>query len=155
MDMPKPGVEHARLARFAGAWSGEETLMPSPWGPGGAATGRSTLAMAVDGLVLLHDYVEEIEGQVRFRAHGVFAVDPSTQEVLWWWFDSMGFPPDPPARGRWESDAVLRLGKATPRGEARYEFRLGQDAYDLRIQTRLPGQAEFATFMEGRYRRER
>ena len=154
MDMPKPGREHARLARFAGRWSGEETLYPSPWGPGGKARARSSLKMSVGGLVLVHEYEEEIEGQVSFRGHGVFMVDPATSEVIWWWFDSIGFPPEP-ARGRWESEEVLRLRKTTARGEARYEFRLGEDDYDFRIETLLPGQSEVTVFMEGHYRRER
>jgi len=153
MEMPKPGAEQARLARFVGSWSGDETLAPSPWGAGGPARGRCVLRMDIDGMALVQDYVEEREGQVAFRGHGVFLVDPASGDVMWWFFDSMGFPPEP-ARGRWEGD-VLKLEKKTPRGEARYEFRLGLDAYDFSIENRFPGQTEFVTFMKGRYQRER
>lgn len=153
MEMPKPGAEHARLARFAGNWSGEEKLADSPWGPGGPALGRCQMHEAVDGMALVQDYVEEKGGQTVFRGHGVFTIDPATGDVLWWWFDSMGFPPDPPARGRWNGDR-LSFEKKTPRGEGRYEFLFGGDHYDFRIENRFPGQPDFVVFMQGHYRRE-
>lgn len=154
MEMPKPGAEHARLMRFAGKWSGEEQLSESPWGPGGPATGRCEMRVAVDGMALVQDYVEEKDGHTVFRGHGVFSIDPASGEVLWWWFDSMGFPPDPPARGRWNGEQLL-FEKKTPRGEARYEFRFGGDSYDFQIENRFPPQPEFVVFMRGHYRRER
>ncbi|HEV7491727.1 MAG TPA: DUF1579 family protein [Rhodanobacteraceae bacterium] len=153
MDMPKPGAEHARLARFAGSWSGDEELSDSPWGPGGAAIGRCEMREAVDGMALVQDYTEEKGGQAVFRGHGVFTIDPANGDVLWWWFDSMGFPPDPPARGRWNGDRLL-FEKKMARGEARYEFVFGGDHYDFRIENRFPGQSEFVVFMKGRYRRQ-
>ncbi|HEY6986444.1 MAG TPA: DUF1579 family protein [Rhodanobacteraceae bacterium] len=154
MDMPKPGPGHARLARFAGKWSGDEQLGESPWGPGGTARGRCEVREAVDGMAFVQDYVEEKDGKVAFRGHGVFTIDPGNGDVLWWWFDSMGFPPDPPARGRWNGDQLL-FEKNTPRGEARYEFRFADDHYDFRIENRFPGQKDFAEFMRGHYLRER
>ena len=93
MDMPRPGPAHARLMRFAGRWSGTEQLSPSPWGPGGAAIGRTTCRESLDGMALVQEYEEEKDGAVVFHGHGVFLVEPDTQDVLWWWFDSMGFPP--------------------------------------------------------------
>ena len=66
----------------------------------------------------------------------------------------MGFPPDPPARGRWDGD-VLLFEKKTPRGEARYRFAFAGETYEFRIENRFPGQSDFMTFMHGRYRRER
>jgi len=154
MDMPKPGAEHAKLMRFAGRWRGDEQLSPSPWGPGGPAVGRLEMRDAVDGMALIQDYTEEKDGAPVFRGHGVFTIDPMSGEVIWWWFDSMGFPPDPPARGRWNGDTLL-FEKSTPRGEARYEFRFEGDAYRFRIENRFPGQEDFVLFMEGHYRRER
>jgi len=154
METPKPGPEHARLARLAGKWSGDEEPFPSPWGEGGRAYGRCELHQDVDGMALLQDYAEEKDGQVVFRGHGVFIIDPATGDVLWWWFDSMGFPPDPPARGRWDGDRLL-FEKNTPRGDSRYEFHLGDDHYLFRIENRFPGQKDFAVFMQGRYNRER
>jgi hypothetical protein len=150
MEMPKPGAEHARLARLVGNWRGEEQLSPSPWGAGGVAIGRFQFRFGVDGMALLQDYEEEKEGQVVFRAHGVFLIDPVSGDVLWWWFDSFGFPPDPPARGRWVGDA-LRFEKHTPRGSSRYTMDFGNDGFAFRIENRLAGQDNFTEFMRGLY----
>ncbi|HEY6943093.1 DUF1579 family protein [Dokdonella sp.] len=154
MDMPKPGPEHARLARLAGTWTGDEHLSASPWGPGGAAKGRFEFRPGVDGMVLLQDYEEEKDGRVSFRGHGVFIVDPVAGDVAWWWFDSLGFAPDPPARGQWRGD-VLRLEKRTPRGAARYAFALDDDSLEFRIENRFAGQDDYVEFMRGVYRRSR
>ena len=154
MDMPRPGPEHVRMARFAGKWSGEEQLSESPWGSGGPARGRCEIRQDLDGMAFVQDYTEEKDGKIVFRGHGVFTIDPGNGDVLWWWFDSMGFPPDPPARGRWNGELLL-FEKKTPRGEARYEFRFGGDHYDFRIENRFPGQQDFAVFMHGRYLRQR
>ncbi|GAP65783.1 hypothetical protein MBSD_n1074 [Mizugakiibacter sediminis] len=151
MDMPQPGPAHAQLARLAGVWEGEERLAPSPWAAAGVARGRLVCRMAVDGLMLLQDYEQTRDGRVAFRAHGVMMLDPAGGDVLWWWFDSAGFPPEP-ARGRWDGD-VLRLAKSTPRGEARYAYHAGGDRLGFAIETRLPGQDAFAAFLTGDYRR--
>ena len=154
MDMPKPGAEHTRLMRFVGKWSGDEQLSDSPWGPGGPARGHCEMREATDGMALVQDYSEEKDGKTVFRGHGVFIIDPASGDVLWWWFDSMGFPPDPPARGRWNGDRLL-FEKSTPRGEARYEFQFGGDEYQFRIENRFPGQQDFEVFMHARYLRQR
>jgi hypothetical protein len=154
MDMPRPGPEHARFKRFVGAWSGEEQLSESPWGPGGPAFGRMEIREACDGMAFVQEYAEEKDGATCFRGHGVFTIDPANGDTLWWFFDSMGFPPDPPARGRWNGD-VLTLEKKTPRGEARYRFTYADDHHDFEIENRFAGQADFATFIRGHYRRER
>lgn len=153
MEMPRPGSEHERLfSRLQGDWSGPEWLAPSPWGEGGAATGRTRCHVALDGLALIQEYEEEKDGGICFRGHGIFLIEPGSGDVLWWWFDSMGFPPDP-ARGRWEGETLL-FEKKTPRGEARYRYEFsGNDAYRFTIENRFPGQADFSEFMHGDYRR--
>jgi hypothetical protein len=153
MDMPKPGPAHARLAAFAGNWEGSEALQPSPWGPGGNATGRGVYRVVTDGMALTQDYEEEKDGAIVFRGHGVFTIDPESGDVLWWWFDSMGFPPETPARGRWDGDTLTFL-KTSPRGDGRYVYVLeGSDTYTFSIENRFPGQDDFCLFMKGRYRR--
>lgn len=153
MDMPKPGPEHARLARMVGEWSGDEQLEPSPWGPGGTARGHGIYRMVTDGMALVQDYEEVKDGATAFRGHGIFAIDPQNGDVLWWWFDSMGFPPDGPARGRWHGD-TLTLEKSSPRGDSRYVYRLiNDDQYDFSIENRFPGQDDFCFFMRGSYAR--
>jgi len=152
MDMPKPGPEHAKLMRFAGHWAGDEVLAPSPWGPGGPASGATTMRVGLDGMALLQDYEETKDGAVVFHGHGVFVIDPHGSDVLWWWFDSMGFPPDGPARGRWDGD-VLLFEKTTPMGEGRYRYEFFGDRYTFAMSNRFPGQSDFTEMMRGDYAR--
>jgi hypothetical protein len=153
MDMPRPGAEHQRLfSRLHGHWSGAEQLAPSPWGEGGAATGRTHCRIGLDGMALIQEYEEEKDGRASFHGHGIFLIEPGTGDVLWWWFDSMGFPPEP-ARGRWDGETLL-FEKKTPRGEARYRYEFGPDRYRFVIENRFPGQSDFTEFMRGDYRRD-
>ena len=150
MDMPRPGPAHARLRRLLGDWSGPEQLSASAWGPGGAATGHFQCREALGGMAFVQDYREEKDGAEVFTGHGVFVVEPGADTVLWWWFDSLGFPPDP-ARGHWDGD-TLRFEKHTPRGSARYRFAFdGDDRYRFVIENRLGEATEFAEFMRGDY----
>ena len=153
MDLPKAGPTHARLLAFAGEWEGTESVEPSAWGKGGLATGLTSFRGDLDGFALIQDYVQLKESLVTFRGHGVFTVDPQTQEVLWFWFDSMGFPPDLPARGRFEGD-VLTLLRVTARGAARYVHRISANDYQFSIENQLPGDEEFKLFMRATYTRK-
>ena len=151
-DLPQPGPAHERLLHFVGRWSGTEHMAPTQWGPGGTATGRTLCRRALDGLALIQEYEQEKDGQIVFRGHGVMLVEADTQNVLWWWFDSFGFPPGDPARGRWDGD-VLLFEKATPMGDARYRYEFAGDRYRFTIENRFPGQADYAEFMHGDYSR--
>ena len=62
--MPQPNENHRKLRALAGDWTGTETLSPSPWGPGGSATGKMSYRLDLDGFFLVGDYVEEKDGQV-------------------------------------------------------------------------------------------
>ena len=152
MDMPRPGPDHAKLMRLAGRWAGDEVLAPSPWGPGGPAHGATTLRVDLDGMALVQEYEETKDGQPVFHGHGVFVIDPHGSDVLWWWFDSMGFPPDGPARGRWDGD-VLLFEKSTPMGDSRYRYEFFGDRYTFSLANKFPGQPDFTEMMRGDYAR--
>jgi hypothetical protein len=153
MEMPKLTDEHHRLHAFVGEWVGEEQLSPSPWGPGGPAVGRSVCRLALDGFHVLQDYVEEKDGKTTFKGHGVFGYDTETREFCWYWFDSMGFVPDGPARGKWEGD-TMTLIKVTPRGHGRYVYRWTDErTYHFSIENSFDGGKTFTRLMEGTYRR--
>jgi len=153
MDMPKAGPVHARLHAFLGEWQGGEQVEPSPWGKGGPAAGRMSFRADLDGFAVIQDYVQFKDSLVTFRGHGVFTVDPKTQEVLWYWFDSVGFPPDEPARGRFQGD-VLTLDRVSPRGAARYVFTITTDECTFSIENKLGDDSEFRPFMRGVYARK-
>jgi hypothetical protein len=155
--MPQPGDEHRLLHRFAGRWEGPERLSPSPWGPGGVATGRFESRVALGGFFVVQDYAEEKGGRLVFEGHGLLGYDAATGEVAWTWADSMGFVPDAPARGRWQQDGggdTLVLLKRTPRGSGRYTFRFeGADTHHFRIENSFDGEKTWTLFMEGTYHR--
>jgi hypothetical protein len=153
MEMPKVGPVHARLLAFEGEWEGGESVEPSAWGKGGYATGRTSFRTDLDGFAVIQDYVQLKDSLVTFRGHGVFTVDPKTEEVLWYWFDSMGFPPEQPARGRFEGD-VLTLLRVTERGSARYVHQIGASEYRFSIENQLPGDPDFKLFMRATYTRK-
>ena len=152
MEMPKTGPEHARLLAFVGEWEGDEELAPSVWGPGGVAFGRMSFRADLDGFAVIQDYIEQKDSHITFRGHGVFTVDPQTKDILWYWFDSFGFPPDEPARGHFAGD-VLTLNRVSPRGAARYVYRITANSCEFSIENKFPGDADFSLFMKGKYAR--
>lgn len=152
MDDTRLATQYEKFGLFEGTWEGEEHLAPSPWAEAGRARGRATYRLSVAGTVAVQDYVQERDGQTVFEGHGVFTVDPSDGSVLWYLFDSFGFPPLEPARRVWEGDTLL-LSKRTPRGETRHSFRFEDDRYHYRIENRLAGDENFSVFLTATYLR--
>lgn len=153
MEMPRPKSEHAKLAALAGDWAGDETLLPSKWGPGGKARGRISARQAINDFYVLWNYEEEKDGRVVFKGHGVFAWDDERKDYAFYWFDSMGFLPDSASRGRWVDDGFVFL-RVTPRGHVRHTFRFeGEDVFHLTIENSFDEGQTFQAFMSGSYTR--
>ena len=153
MQMPTATDDHRKLHRLAGTWIGEERLEPSPWGPGGPATGRLSGRVALDGMFVVADYTEEKEGKVVYGGHSVFGWDGQSKTVAWYWFDSMGDSPQEPARGTWDGDTLV-LKSTSPRAQGRYTYRFhGNDRYEFRLENSFDGGKSWVKFMEGTYRR--
>lgn len=124
MEMPKPGPEHEVLARLAGKWQGAEKMHPSPWVPEGCeAVGIIEAEMKIDGLFLVTNYVQTVDGKQTFQGHGVFGWDAYKQRFTMYFFDSMGMDPGAPALGTLEGN-VLAFYSESPMGKHRfvYEF---------------------------------
>ena len=150
-EMPKPGPEHEELAALEGTWEGEEQLSPSPWGPGGKARGRMTMKRDLEGFFVLQDYVEEKDGRVVYRGHGVLGFDPGAKAYTWYWVDSMGAPSQP-THGQWKGDTLV-FTQTSARGDSRYTYRFETARrLEFRIESRSPGQ-DWQTFMTGTYDR--
>src|SRR4029079_8031956 len=99
MEIPKHTESHRRLERLAGDWMGEELLFPSPWDPkGGPAISRLTAHMGLDGFFLVTDYVQERDGRISYRGHGLYGWDAQQGVYTMHWFDSMGSGPGQGAR---------------------------------------------------------
>jgi len=154
MEMPKPTEEHRRLHALVGDWAGEEKLSPSPWGPGGAAMGRSKCRLDLEGFYVIQDYVEEKDGKVVFAGHGIFGYDAQSKQYCWYWIDSMGYVPAAPSHGQWEGD-TLTFHSKSPQGQGRYTFRFeGERTYHFRIENSFDGGKTFTMLMEGTYRKK-
>ena len=153
-EMPKPGTEHRKLATLPGTWAGEEKLFPSPWDPkGGTAVGRLTAKVDIDGFFVTSDYVEERDGQVTYRGHGVYGWDPAEKCYTMHWFDSMGSGSPEPAKGQWEGNQLV-FSATSPKGQSRYIYTFeGQDTQKFRIAMSQDGKT-WAPMMEGKYSRK-
>lgn len=152
MEMGKAGDAHAKLARMAGDWTGEEVMSPSMWDPaGGTAVGRVSNRTAIDGLVLVQDYEQERDGKISFRGHGVFSYDAGEEIYVLHWWDSMGIPPNV-FKGYFEGD-VLTMTSSGAMGHSRtvFEF-VGDDGYKFRMEMSMDG-SQWGTLMQGSYKR--
>ena len=152
-EMPKPGPEHEKLAKaLSGSWIGEETLSPSPWGPGGPATGRSEIRTSLDGFWLIQDYTEEKDGHRVYAGHGVYGYDANRKKYVWNWFDVMGNVAPSASLGDWEGNTLTFLSES-PMGKGRYVFVFRDGEYDFSIENQFPGATDWTLFMKGTYRR--
>ncbi len=151
--MPRPNEHHQKLHRLAGTYVGEETLHPSPWSPGGSATGRNVGRVDLDGFFVIQDYQQERNGQVTFRGHGLFGWDDRARSYLWYWVDSMGEMPAAPARGQWTGDTLVFQQSQGDR-HTRYTYVFADDeSYRFKIESSNDGGRSFSAFMEATYRR--
>jgi hypothetical protein len=149
--MPKPGPAQQQLAKLAGNWSGEEKLSPSPWDPkGGTATGKASNRLALDGWIVIQDYEQARGGQVTFRGHGIFSVDPVKQAPVMQWFDSMAGGPYT-YTGEWAGD-VLTLSSRSPQGHSRCTFDVSGGGYRFAMEVSQDGKS-WTSFMSGTYRK--
>ncbi len=154
MEMPKPNENHAQLHRFAGRWFGEEKISPSPWDPvGGVATGRIENRVDLDGFVVVQDYVQEREGSVSFRGHGVFSWNSLQECYFMHWFDSMGTPVNE-YKGHFDGNVLTVTCDMPQGGKSRAVFEVLEDGkYRFKMEITQDGE-QWATFMQGLYSRE-
>jgi hypothetical protein len=152
--MPQANEHHQKLHRLAGTWVGQETLYPSPWGPGGQASGRYAVRVDIDGFFVIQDYVQERDGRASYRGHGIFGWDQRQQSYVWYWVDSMGEVPGAPARGQWVGDTLTFESDGAPGHRGRYSYQfLDDSSYRFAIQNSGDGGKTWSTFMEGVYRK--
>jgi hypothetical protein len=140
-----------------GNWTGVEQQAASSWAPATSARAMIVFKMDVSDQVVVQDYRQVRADHQEFSGHGVFMIDSedgippaSPPQLLWWFFDSYGYPPQP-AHGDWQ-DGELIMHKTTPRGTAEHRFTV-DDQLSYRIRLQLNGTAEMADFLNGTYRR--
>ncbi|MGA7808650.1 DUF1579 family protein [Bradyrhizobium sp.] len=149
---PVPLPEHERLAAFAGEWHGEETVHPSRWTEGGAATSQVTARIALNGFYLIQDSRQTRDGRESFAAHALFTYDREDRLYKLFWHDSLGYYPPSPASGGW-TGKTLTLVRGSLRGNARHVYEVIDDkSYLMKIQF-SPDAEGWADVLTGVYRR--
>jgi hypothetical protein len=96
-----------------GNWTGIEQQAASLWAPATSARAMIVFKLDVGAQVVLQDYRQVRADAEEFSGHGVFMIDnadvisPATPTpILWWFFDSYGYPPQP-AHGGWQNDELI------------------------------------------------
>lgn len=146
MNGPLKSHANTALEAFLGHWRGSTELAASPWGPARTADAEVTFSRAAGGYALVQSYRHLEPDGTHFEGHGVFAVDPDHGDTLWYYVDSMGRPPEAPARGHW-LDGTLRLERRSPRGTARHTFKVDGGVLTHTAELRLGDAATFSPFM--------
>lgn len=143
------------LARWAGQWQGEETIASTRWGEGGAATGRFSAKLDLNGRVLVQDYRQERDGKPALQVHAVFVAESEHDQYGMYWFDSYGFVPGTPAPGVWNGDK-LTFVRSSPRGRTRHVYVFeSEEAFTLKLESSFDGGVSWELVMTGRYLRQR
>lgn len=89
MDMtPKPGPEHAWLARHAGKWSAKISTTFMPGAPAMEWTGEMNIQMTGGGLWQVLDFTG-VMGKTPYSGHGVTGFDMFQKKYVHCWVDSM------------------------------------------------------------------
>jgi len=148
--MPAPGPLHDRLRALTGHWAGTEQMMPSPWSPEPSTRQGTIRARMLDGFFVISEYEQtDAAGAVVFRGHGVYSVDPETDECLMYWFDSMGGKGGV-ARGSFDGNR-LAFENTSPFGRHRYSytFEEGTTVFEMAMASAEGG--EWQTLMRGEY----
>ncbi|MCA9667947.1 MAG: DUF1579 family protein [Myxococcales bacterium] len=137
--------EHRRLEQLAGRWTGVETVADM-----GQTSSVVTARLGLEGLYLISDYEQHVDGAVVFRGHGVYGWSATQQRYTMNWFDTAG--ETPPAFGVWQEQQLV-FDNQRERARARYVYTItAADSYTLRIE-QAPDGSRWRTFLDGTYTR--
>jgi hypothetical protein len=141
-----------------GNWTGVEQFAASPLGPAVTARAMIVFKLDVSDQVVVQDYRQVKADHAEFTGHGVFMINStkaislaSPAPVLWWFFDSDGYPPLP-AHGAWQDDELI-MHRTTPSGSTEHRFAVVGEQLSYRIRLRLDEAAEPEELLSGTYRR--
>src|ERR1700710_2305603 len=95
------------LAFLLGSFRGDDLIHASAWSDAMTATAVSEGNTSLGGAVVTMTLDETRPDASRFQVLNVFCRDPADGSVLLYAFDSLGYPPDPPARGAWLGHSLL------------------------------------------------
>ncbi|WP_445154781.1 DUF1579 domain-containing protein [Arthrobacter sp. Hor0625] len=146
MDRPLPGSALEALESFLGQWSGTTQWEATAWGPARTAVAEVVFARAAAGLAVTMSYRHTDSGGVKTEGIGVFTADTAHPDTLWYHVNSMGLPPEPPARASWH-DGTLTIDRRSDRGTARHTLQVEGGKLTHSAGLRLGKAREFSPFM--------
>ena len=141
-----------RLQALLGSWQGEQQLTQSPWMPGGSASASVSFLQTAGDRAVVQEQCSWRGGEVLLSGHGVLAALPESSDLLWFWFDSLGYVATQPGRVEWHGEAGA-FERTSPRGLNRMLLELHGDELREHITFRPAGEAMFSTVATGIYRR--
>lgn len=128
-------------------------MTPSPWGPGGVAHGRYTMRVDIDGFFVIQDYIQEIDGKVSYRGHGVYGWNAAEKLYTWYWVDSMGQVPFP-SLGVWEGETLQFQHASGGERRGRYTIRFeSDDTFEFQIENSMDAGKTWQAYLQARYKR--
>lgn len=146
-------LQDGPIGALAGTFTGVDRIQASRWSDAESVRAEAEATWAVTGGLLVQRWRDE-RAAGEFELLNVFMEDPASGEVLLYAFDSLGYPPDPPARGVW-TDGSLVLLRTTERGESRTEFTPFETGFRWRKLFRSTVDAEWTSVVEGELVRDR
>jgi hypothetical protein len=152
MDRPLPGSALEALGAFLGDWAGTTQWEATPWGPARSAEVAISFARAAAGFAVAASYRHTEADGSRTEGHGVFTVDKDRPDALWYHVNSLGLPPEAPARASWR-EGTLTVERRSERGIARHTFRVDDGVLTHSAGLRLGAASEFTPFMTSVCRR--
>jgi hypothetical protein len=145
-------LQDGPIGALAGTFTGVDRIQASEWSEAESVRAEAEATWALAGGLLVQRWRDDREAGT-FELLNVFMEDPASGEVLLYAFDSLGYPPDPPARGVW-TDGSLVLLRTTERGESRTEFTPFEDGFRWRKLFRPAIDAEWTPVVDGDLVRE-
>ena len=146
VDRPLPGSAGEALDEFLGRWTGTTHWEATAWGPARSAETEIIFSRAAAGLAVTQSYRHTDAEGSRSDGHGVFTTDPDHPDTLLYHVNSMGLPPEPPARASWDGD-TLTVERRSDRGTARHTFRVEAGVLTHAAGLRLGKASGFTPFM--------
>jgi hypothetical protein len=146
VDRPLPGSACEALETFLGRWTGTTHWEATAWGPARSAQSEIIFSPAAAGLAVTQRYRHTEEDGSQSESHGVFTMDPGHPDSLRYHVNSMGLPPEAPARASWEG-ATLTVERRSDRGTARHTFNVDAGVLTHAAGLRLGKASEFMPFM--------
>ncbi|MEO5780912.1 MULTISPECIES: DUF1579 domain-containing protein [Arthrobacter] len=152
MDRPLPVGAYEALKQFLGQWAGTTQWQSTPWGPARSAAAGVTFSRTGAGLAVTLSYHHSNADGTHTEGHGVFTVDPDHPDTLWYRVNSLGLPPEPPARAGWR-DGTLTVERHSGHGTARHTYRIADGLLTHTAAVRLGSAGTFTPVMTSVYRR--